>query len=427
MGSMLGGLTSGNANGTPLKSRRAMMDTLFRHLGMVRLSALAVAAMALVGCSGLIDSDGGEEDTLTPEEVAARKLYTDKAKSHLDNYCGSCHSGGMPMIDFLLGTNAEEQRTKMLGFDPPVLNLEAPTSSRLLTKGAHSGPALTAQQSSDILQWITAEREAAGAGGTLDTGLETAAFTPVLCTAGNPGDPTCPITYVDISNLVEGWAGAKIKFVAKPLSQDLYVTNLAVEGGPEGVYLEHPLFVSWPLQGDPIPDTLDRFFNIKLNMMPGAMPQQLLGGTAAFINFSPTNQLTIHFKVVDKYRPDTGGGGGGGGGGAAGCKAMPQFVANAKGPLQMRCAGCHANAGNGNARGAMDITGIAATDEATLLGVCNQVRSRINLTDTNASGFYIAPDPATAPGHDFKFANATDFNAFKAAVDVWVQAEKTAP
>jgi hypothetical protein len=424
MGSMLGGLTSGNTIRTPLKSRRAMLDTLVRHLDMVRLSAFAIAALALIGCSGLID--GPEEETLTPEEVAARALFNDKAKGHLDAYCLSCHSGGMVGIDFLAGANATEQRTKLLGFDPQVVNLEAPPSSRILTKGAHSGPALTAQQSSDILQWIGAEREAAGAGGTLDTGLETAAFTPVLCTAGNPGDPTCPITYVDISSLVEGWAGAKIKFVAKPLSQDLYLTNLSVEGGPEGVYLEHPLFVSWPLQGDPIPDTLDRFFSIKLNMMPNATPEPIGGGTAAFINFSPTNQLTIHFKVVDKYRPDTGGGGGGGGG-AAGCKAMPQFTANARGPLQQRCAGCHANANNGNARGAMDITGIASTDEATLLGVCNQVRSLLNFQDTNASGFYIAPNPATAPGHDFKFATTADFDAFRAAVDVWVQAEKTAP
>jgi hypothetical protein len=230
---------------------------------------------------------------------------------------------------------------------------------------------------------------------------------------------------VDISSLVPNWAGARIKFVAQPLSQDLYVTNLALEGGAEGVYIEHPLFVSWPLEGDPIPDSLDRFFNVKMNLAAGAMPEQINGGTAAFINFAPTNQLTIHFKVVDRYRPDEGGGGGGGGGGT-GCKALAQFKANARGPLQNSCGNCHANAGNVNARGAMDITGINATDDATLQLACNQARTRINFQDTNASGFYIAPNPAMMTNHPFKFATQANFDTFKAAVDVWVQAEKTA-
>ena len=408
-----------------------MLETLVKHLDMVRLSARAtmiMGAVAVMGCNGLIDA-GGNDATLTPEEVAARSAFVEKAKVHLDQVCASCHSGSDPTIAFMAGADAMAQRATLMAFDPPAINLEAPASSRLLTKREHSGPALTAQQSAEILQWINAERDAAGATGTVDTGLETAAFTPVFCTSGNPGDPTCPITTVDIAGLVEGWAGAKIKFVATPLSQDLYVTNLELEGGPEGVYLEHPLFVSWPPQGDPVPDTLDRFFNIKLNMMPGAMPQQIGGGTAAFINFTPTNQLTIHFKVVDKYRPDMGGTGTGTGNtGATGCKQVASFTANARGPLQTSCAGCHANAGNANARGAMDITGVAnAGDAAVMQTVCNQVRTRINFSDTNASGFYIAPNPAMATGHDFKFGTQGAFDTFKAAVDVWVQAEKTSP
>jgi hypothetical protein len=243
---------------------------------------------------------------------------------------------------------------------------------------------------------------------------------------GVPGDPTCPITYVDISGLVEGWAGAKIKFVAQPLSQDLYVTNLSLESGPEGVYIEHPLFVSWPVEGDPIPDKLDRFFNVKMNLAVDAMPEQISGGTAAFIDFAPANQLTIHFKVVDRFRPDEGGMGGGGMT-ATGCKSLATFKTNARAPLQTSCGNCHANAGNANARGAMDLVGIGAADDTTLQNVCNQARTRINFQDTNASGFYIAPNPAMGTNHPFKFGTQANFDTFKAAVDVWVQAEKTAP
>ena len=171
---------------------------------------------------------------------------------------------------------------------------------------------------------------------------------PLLCTSGMPGEMTCPITHVDISMLVEGWAGARINFVAQPLSQDLYVTNLSLEGGPEGVYIEHPLFVSRPPEAQPNPDTLDRFFNVKINMMAGAMPTQIGGGTAAFINFSPSVPISIHFKVVDRFREDAGGGPGGMTG-PTGCKKLAEFKANARGPLQTNCGTCHANAGNANA------------------------------------------------------------------------------
>jgi cytochrome c553 len=422
MRTMLGGLNQRKANVGALHSRRAMLDTLLKHLPMVRLSVGAFAALLFMGCSGLIDD--GTTDNVSPEEQAARQLFLQKAKPVLDTTCAACHSGSDPSVAFLQAPNATEERAKLLASD--YISLEAPQSSRLLTKGAHSGPALLASQASDLLEWLSAERDAAGVAGTADTGLETEKFTVGLCTGGTPGDATCPINYVDITGLVQGWGGAKIKFVAQPLSQDLYVTNLALEGGPDGVYIEHPLFVSWPLEGEPIPDTLDRFFNVKMNLMAGAAASPINGGTAAFINFSPNNQITIHFKVVDRYRPDTGGGGGGGMT-AAGCKALAQFKANAKTPLQNSCGSCHANAGNANARGAMDLTGINATDDATLTNVCNQARTRINFQDTNASGFYIAPNPAMGTNHPFKFPAQGNFDTFKAAVDVWVQAEKTAP
>ena len=117
---------------------------------------------------------------------------------------------------------------------------------------------------------------------------------------------------------------------------------------------------------------------------------------------------------------------GGGGTTTSGCKQLASFKTNAKGPLNTNCASCHAGTANANARSAMDLTGIAAADDATLLTVCNQARTRINFTDTTQSGFFIAPNPAQATNHPFKFGNVqANFDSFKAAVDVWVQAEKT--
>ena len=399
-----------------------MLDILLRHLDMVRLTVGVAALLTLVGCDGLIDDTN---PNITPEEQYARELFLTKAKPVFDSYCISCHAGLYPEVAFIAGTDALSQRQTILGFDPAVINLDALESSRVLTKGAHSGPSLTAAQASDLLEWLTQEREAAGAAGGLDPILATALFTPLLCTGGQPGEPSCPINYVDLLPLVEGWAGAQIKFVAQPLSQDLYLTNLAVVPGAEGVYIEHPLFVSYPPGADTqyVPDTLDRFFNVKINIMPGGVAEPIAGGTAAFINFTPTNQLAIHFKVIDRYRPDEGGGGGTM---QVGCRQLASFKTNARGPLQTNCASCHANAGNAGARGAMDLTGIAAADDPTLQGVCDQARTRINFTDTNQSGFFIAPNPAVTTNHPFKFGQVqANFDAFKAAVDVWVQVEKT--
>lgn len=52
-GSMLSSVPSLQKNlGTPLQSRKAMLETLVRHLDMVRLSAAGVLMIALVGCTG---------------------------------------------------------------------------------------------------------------------------------------------------------------------------------------------------------------------------------------------------------------------------------------------------------------------------------------------------------------------------------------
>jgi len=89
-----------------------MLDTLLRHLPMVRLSLGAMAALTLMGCSGLIDS--GTDTSITPEEKAARGLYLTKAKPIFDSACASCHSGSDPTVAFLAGGDAMAQRATLL-------------------------------------------------------------------------------------------------------------------------------------------------------------------------------------------------------------------------------------------------------------------------------------------------------------------------
>jgi hypothetical protein len=387
---------------------------------MVRLSVVAALVLALTACNGLIE---GGDGALTPEQKAAMSAWTTKAWPHLQQQCAGCHSGSEADIAFLAGGTSSAVHDTLMGSSLQVVNLDAPESSRLLTKGAHAGPSLTAQESSDILEWITAERDAAGV--MPDQGLQTGKFTPLLCTGGTPGvDATCPINHVGLDAL--GLPGASIDLVAQALSQDLYVTDLKLHASVDGVYIEHPLFVSWP--ADPtqpeIPDTLDRFFSVKMDEMPMAA-DSIGGGTAAFVGFTPTNQVSIHFKVIGKYMSGSGGTGTGGTT-VSGCRQLASFKQNAQGPLQTNCASCHANGANGSAIAAMDITGVGTTDDTMIQTACNQVRTRINFQATNSSSFYIAPDPGQATNHPFKFGgSAANFSNFKSAIDPWVQAEKT--
>ena len=399
-----------------------MLDTLLKHLPMVRLSAGVLIALSLSACNGLIDGNGA--GTLTPEQQAAQTAWTNEAWPHLQQQCVGCHAGSEPDIAFLAGGDSLKVRDALLGFNVQVVNLDAPGSSRILTKGAHAGPALTAVESADILDWIQKERDAApgnGSGSAAD--LETGQFQPLLCTSGNPGDPTCPINHVSLDGV--GLPGASIDLVAQQLGDALYVTDLKLTASTDGVYLEHPLFVSWPAGKPEVPDTLDRFFAVKMNEMPMAPADEIGGGTAAFVGFNPNDPVSIHFKVIQKYMADTGTGSGSSGG-QTGCRQLASFKTNTIGPMNTNCASCHAGNANANAKSAMDLTGINATDDATLQNVCNQVRTRINFQDTNSSSFYIAPNPAQVTNHPFKFGGVqANFDNFKAAIDPWVQAEKT--
>ena len=423
-------------NMNPLKSRRAMLDTLMRHLDMVRLSAgltAAIATLAMVGCTGLIGGTG--DGNLTPEQAKARQLWETKAAPVFKTNCVSCHAGTDPTTAFLQGTTDLEIRDTLLGWDPQVVNLEAPESSRVLTKGAHTGPALGSSDTSDILVWVQAERDAAM---TIDPGpqLETPRFKPLLCTGGIAGDTSgcgtdpltcCPINTVTLDDL--GLVGAKISFVAQPLSQDLYLTDIYLAASTDGVYLEHPLFSSWdPDTGLPIPDSIDRYFSVKMNLAqspttpvcPGPSCDHIGNGAAAFVGFLPNREISIHFKALEAFHPDT--------------MPPPMAVgcADATGfasfktkviPAMTTCANqCHAGANQG-AKNAMDLSNLASmTDNNT----CLQVRAHVNFQMPTQSGVLLAPDPNSGDvAHPFKLgaASTPTLASFQSDLNTWITVE----
>jgi hypothetical protein len=433
---MLGGPTLFKPQIKTLKSRRAMLDTLMRHLDMVRLSAAATAAL-LLGCTGLISGDpAGGAGTLTPEQqIAANKFKTD-AYPIFSQICSACHGGTDQTIAFVQSTSVETMRTKLLGWNPQVVNITAPESSRVLVKGAHMGPALDATQTSAILGWIQAEKDAAGATSTT-VEIATEKFNPLLCTGGvagdvagcTTGDPThcCPVNIVKLDSA--GLVGAEIDFVAQPLSSDLYVSDLYLKASTDGVYLEHPLFVSWPTQGNPIPDTIDRFFAVKMDLAattttpicPGPSCDHIGAGAAAFVGFPPQNQLSISFKVLDVYHPNstpppppTG----------CGTMGFASFLANVKPSLNTCMQMCHGGS-NAGAKNALDMSGLASTTDNT---TCLQVRSHVNFQTVAQSGVLLAPQPGSADtAHPFKLSTASTptIANFQTSLNTWITVEAT--
>lgn len=417
-----------------LPSRKTMLETLIRRLDLVRLSVGAFAVVMAAGCTGLIDDTVLPTD-LEKDEANARRLWDEKAWPILEAQCGGCHTS-MPNIDFFntngadLVANPYAIREATVAFTPSVINLEAPPSSRLLTKGLHDGPELSTTDSADLLEWIRAEQDArpqpGEPGGAVI--LKTDSIMPQVCAPGTPL-ASCPVNTFDLTSL--GLAGATISFTALQFSTQLYINQLKLVGGTSGAYIEHPLFVSRPPAPppnepakDPIADPIDRFFNLKMNIAM-ATESMIDGGTASFVGFPPENTLEVHFKIITPYKMEEGPGNGGTGT-TGGCKDLASFKTNAQTQLQTSCGGCHNNAGNANARGALDMTGMNSADDATILLACNQAKTRVNLTTIDQSGLFLAPDPANT-NHPFRFPSAAAFTTFKNAVSVWANAEKTAP
>jgi hypothetical protein len=156
----------------------------------------------------------------------------------------------------------------------------------------HTGPALTSPQYSDILLWIQSEREAA----TALPEIESAPYMPLPCTAGNPGDATCPINSVDLAALGEP---GTFEFVAMGATGGYVMSGMQFKAGADGLYIAHPKLISHPAGADPVPDPTDRFFNTVLNIAPNATGK--LGTGTETVTFSLSDPISIHFDAYEKF------------------------------------------------------------------------------------------------------------------------------
>jgi mono/diheme cytochrome c family protein len=235
-----------------------------------RTHCLTVAVcVALLGC----DVADPVVDKLPADQQFQTQAWPALAR------CVGCH-GSQPAIDFLAPGTAEGAYATVFDFQPPIVDVEAPASSLLLTMGKHTGPAMLPAEAEAVLAWLEAEHEV-----RIPASAHPVAVGPVTLALGT-------VTTVDLG------LGATLRFVPAMAAGGLSLTQLALTAGPGGLHVAHPLFTSKPATGYPRIDTVDTFGDLDLALAPNASTA-LGGGAALFPTFPPTDPITIHFHTLE--------------------------------------------------------------------------------------------------------------------------------
>ena len=233
-------------------------------------------------CTGEIQSDNLEG--LPPAEQVARSAWVEKALPVFTTACNSCHGGSMPAVAYVTGADDLMKRDTLVNYVPRIVNLGAPQSSRVLTKGDHSGtgggPALLSNQATDILTWILAEAKAHPV-----AAIRSPMFTPTM-------DNTIDLTPLGTA--------ATLTFSIQQIGADVYLTNVKLKAGADGLYFEHPLFETYSMGAtEPKPDPVDNFFAVQQNLMPN-QEIPFVPAAATIQGFLATDPMSIRFDVFEK-------------------------------------------------------------------------------------------------------------------------------
>jgi hypothetical protein len=234
-----------------------------------REASVVGACIALTACLAA--------DPIPPPatQQSARDMFVQHAWPAL-GYCVGCH-GSQPAIAFLAPGTAEGAYDTVFMFQPPVIDLESPAASLLLTMGKHTGPTLLPADAATILAWLDAERDERS---PVSTPLTFGPMTLAL----------------DAMNTVDLGHGATLAFHAGTFDSGLELTQLSLATTSSEVHAVHPLFVSRPTNGPAVVDALDRFDDVDLDLKPN---QSATLTSSLFESFTPTDPITIHFRTLE--------------------------------------------------------------------------------------------------------------------------------
>jgi hypothetical protein len=402
-----------------LRQRCMRKRAAVTFLAMSSSLTIAIGAVA-VGCDGVFNGSsnqgGGDGGVVIedPRKELAKANFDVNVRPFLTNTCAACHASGLAAYpQFLAGPDLYVTLMNATGLVIP----GDPAASRLYIYGqstAHSGTKLTPDQATAIHDWIALEPSPdlpdAGIGQNSNTQLMT---------------PNAGANTVDLAMLNPTLPGATMTFTYTPLTGGMYFTQLTVKAGTAmGVHIYHPLFVFYPTADDPHPDPVDSFYNLDVNIDPGATVM-LGGGTVVLANVPSGSQLSIRFEKLEKEGAAIDGGTL-----AGGCKDVTTFTASAQPVLAnnvdasaQACFSCHGGS-NAGATSAFDLRMLKTMTPAGQLAACNQVKGKINLANPTSSILFQRPKPPQMTGHPFTFADTTTYNDFANPILVWVTKEQ---
>lgn len=368
---------------------------------------MLATALAATGCLGTPGKSGGPGSDGSAEEAAARAQFESEVQPVLMGACVACHvSIGGVGPGFLSG--APDIYGTIRSWPNLVIGGN-PASSRLYAYGTSSSHArvgvnLTDPQADIVRRWIEIVPETPGGGGA-EPEIVTPLYTPVE-----------GLNTIDLASVAAGLEGATITFSADQLAAGLLMTQITVNAGAGGIHLKHPLFTTWcDGTGTPVNSLEGLDLIVEPNLTAALGP-----GTLSLSSFRSGCQLSLSFEVLE---PSTGAPGGPDAGGplGGGCMAVASFTANARGPIENRCGGCHANEAN-PAHNAWDQTMIGDLAEGAQAEACGQALGNVNLAAPDMSQLLNRVRPGQATGHPLTL-NAGDFDTFQAAILAWVADE----
>jgi hypothetical protein len=228
-----------------------------------------LASVVIVGCVG---SDPAPPQL--PVELSAHDTFVQEAWPALAT-CNGCH-GAQPAIQWLAPGTVDGAYVTAFAFQPPVVNLDSPESSLVLTMGKHTGPALQPEQAAVVLDWLQKERDERLA----------------------PADEIVvgPVTaQLDTMNAIDLGHGATLQFAAAAFAGHLDLTTVKISA-TAALHVSHPLFVSRPHLAAPIVDEADHYDDIDAEL-PAGGTLPLVGAT--FLEFAATDPITIHFQALE--------------------------------------------------------------------------------------------------------------------------------
>jgi hypothetical protein len=284
----------------------------------------------------------------------------------------------------------------------------SPDDSRLLTYGSsptHTGPELLADQQQLVRDWITIEPPPENVEPPQDA--ETAKITPIV-----------GLNEFDLSLLAEGLEGSRLTFYFERLSAGVYISQINVVAGENGVHLYHPLWTYWTPEANV--DPVDSFYGYDLVVNPGET-KPLGGGTLVLVDVPVDAQLSIHFEKLENGM-EVMDPGGGGGGPLGGCSNVGGFTSLAQPRLDERCFACHGGA-NATAKNAFDLSALRDLSAEGQAAACGQVKGKLNLADPVNSILFQRVEPGQITNHPLTITDPTDFAGFRDPIVEWANTE----